>query len=80
MSLLPREATDADMYFLDDYRVELCNPSISSDHPMQLRGSTEKKTHASMIVWYEKEMMQRGISSNFNFYTRKLTQTEFETL
>jgi hypothetical protein len=79
-TLLRRELTDDDYYFLDDYRVELEDPGIVSDHSMRLRGSTEKKTNASWIAYYEKEMMRRGISRNFNAYTRKLTQAEFETL
>jgi len=73
-----RDLTDADLYFLDDYRLEQHGPG--SEHHMNLRGSTTRQTNESWLSWYELEMMRRGISRNFHAYTRRLTRIEFETI
>ena len=79
-NLIIRPLTSRELYMLDDYRLELDDDSICHEHSMQLRGTTEKKTNASMIAWYESEMMRRGISHSGGGFTRKLTQLEFITL
>ena len=80
MSLDRRDLTNAELYWLDDYRVLLHGYGFASEHSMRLRESTEKKTLDSDTKEFESKMRRKGISANFKAYTRPLTLEEFKTL